>query len=173
METLMATNETIGSREWCVFRNLVHTVYREARHLGPEGDLNAQARVSGGPLLPHAEQCRRAREELKSLRLYELTTQARSTGDVLRPYQERTGLSVDDVIRVFNLPNWRRGYGGPRWATIAETLKELVSALEAGDPRARAIADGVFDLHHNHGPLVPRSRDQWKRNREKWPELCD
>lgn len=158
-----------------MFRNLVHAVYREARHLGPKGDDKARVTVSGGPLLPLAERCRGARAELRSRHLYELAAQARSTIDVLRPYQEKTGLSVDDVTRVFELPNWKPGYGGPRWAVIAETLKELVAALEDEDMvRASGIAERVFSLRHNSGPLVP-SRSEWERTpylREKWPELC-
>lgn len=172
----MITEEIILSREWCVLRNLVHTVYREARHLGPRGDPVAKVTVSGAPLLTKAEKCRATREELKSRHLFEHTAHAKSTADVFRPYQERTGLSVDDVIFLFKLPYWKSGYGGPPWARIAETLKELVSALEAGDiVRAREIADYVFRLRHNNGPLVP-SRAEWERTpylQDKWPELCD
>lgn len=172
----MVTDEMIRSRAWCVLRNLAHAVYREARHLGPERDAQARVTVSGGPLLPQAQQCRRARVELKSRRLFEMTAQAKSTTEVLEPYVEKTGLSVDDAIRVFRLPSWERGYGGPKWAAIAETLKELLSALEAGDiVRAGTVAERVLRLQHNNGPLVP-SRSDWERNRylqEKWPELCD
>ena len=77
----MVTDEIIRSRVWCVFRNLVHAVYREVRHLGPHGDPEARVTVSVGPLLSHAKRCRQARVELKSRRLYELTAQARDTTD--------------------------------------------------------------------------------------------
>jgi hypothetical protein len=173
----MVTDEYIRSREWCVFRNLVHTVYREARHLGPERDLDAKVHVSSGhPLFPKAKLCYKAREELKSRHLYELTAQARSTADVLRPYREKTDLTVDELISAFKLQGWKPSFGGPCWAKIAETLKELISALEAEDfDRVSEIADRVFRLHHNTGYLVP-SRAEWERSRylqEKWPELCD
>jgi hypothetical protein len=135
-------------------------------------------------LLPHAEKCSGARAELKSRHLYELSAKGKSTTDVIRPYQEKTGLSVDDLIHLFNLPDWDTGpdgepdYGGPKWAKIAETLKGLISALESGNMiRARGIADCVSDLCHNNGHLVP-SRAEWNNPRkpylkEKWPELCD
>lgn len=171
----MVASEIVRSREWCVFRNLVHAVYREARHFGPPADNEAHVTVSSGPLLPYAKRCRQARAELKSTSLYSLTARAKSTTDVLRPYQEKTGLSLDDMIRLFKLPNWKPSYGGLKWTTIAETLKELVSALDAEDPiRAKGIADRVFHLQHNSGPLVPSQVD-WERKqylREKWPELC-
>lgn len=71
---------------------------------------------------------------------------------------------------------WRRLYGGPKWARIAETLRDLISALDAGDlVAASRISDSVSFLHHNSGPLVP-TRLAWEVQpylREKWPELCD
>ena len=172
----MITNESSRARAWCVLRNLVHTVYREARHLGPKGDVGANVTVSSGPLLVSAKRCRRSRVELKSRRMYDLTAGANTTAEVLRPYQEKTGLSVDDLILVFSLPDWQPGYGGAKWMAIAETLKELLSALEVGDSaRALAIAASVFRLRHNNGKLVP-SRSEWENTsylREKWPELCN
>jgi hypothetical protein len=127
-------------------------------------------------LLPQAKRCRQARAKLKARDLYDLTAEARNTTDVFRPYQERTGLSTDDLIHLFNLPNWDRDYGGLKWATIAETLKELASALQTDDMViARQIGDCVLRLQHNSGPLVP-SRANWERCpylQEKWPKLCD
>jgi hypothetical protein len=152
----MVTDEMFRSREWCVFRNLVHAVYREVRHFGPPGDHEARVTVSSGPLPPYAKRCCQARAELKSTSLYRHTAQARNTTDVLKPYHEKTGLSVEDLAHLFKLPNWKPGYSGPKWATIAETLNELVSALEAEDSiRAHDIADRVLLLQHNSGPLVP------------------
>ena len=45
----MGSDELLRSREWCVLRNLVHTVYHEARHFGPSGDSEAKVTVSSGP----------------------------------------------------------------------------------------------------------------------------
>src|ERR1700686_4023237 len=129
----MAVEEIVGSRPWCILRNLVHTVYREARHLGPAGDAQARVIVSAGPFLVAAKRCCSERANLKSRRLYNLTGNARSIADVLKPYETKTCLSVDDLISIFSLPNWRQGYGGPKWATIAKALKELISALEVED----------------------------------------
>lgn len=172
----MAAVQVVSSNSWCVFRNLVHAVYREARHLGPNGDSGARVTVSTGPLLPAAQQCKINRAELKSARIYKLTQHANTVSEVLRPYRERTGLDIDDVISVFRLPNWTRTYGGPKWAQIAETLRDLKAALEDGDPeRAAEISARVSTLYHNSGTLIP-SRSEWERNnylREKWPELCE
>jgi hypothetical protein len=169
-------DQKFRGRAWCVLRNLVHTVYREVRHLGPKGDTKARVTVPSGPLLASAKRCRRARAELKSSHLHRLTAHANTVADVLRPYQEKTGLSVNDLICIFKLPTWQPKYGGPKWAAITETLKELIFALELGDSvRASAIADRVSLLRHNSGKLVP-SLSEWQSTRylrEKWPELCN
>jgi hypothetical protein len=163
---------------WCVLRNLVHTVYREARHLGPSGDPDAMVTVSGGVLLPSAERCSLKRQNLKSVDLHTATATANTIEEVLKPYEETTGLTVDDLIMVFSLPNWKSQYGGPKWVQIAETLKKLVIAFEAGDlEQAHRISKAVYALHHNGGRLVPSSRSEWEQGKrgypEKWPELCD
>jgi hypothetical protein len=172
----MTTSEMLQSRPWCVLRNLVHAVYREARHLGPAGDVEARVTVSVGPWVVAAKKCRSERAKLKSRDLYELTADARSVADVLRPYKESTCLSLDDLINVFSLPDWKPGYGGRKWKEIGETLRDLISALEVEDiARAHEITGKVLLLRHNSGRLVP-SRREWEKEkylREKWPQLCD
>lgn len=172
----MTKKEIIQSQAWCILRTLVYTAYREARHLGPEGDANAKVTVSDGTLSFAAKRCRSERARLKSRELHKLTASAHSVADVLSPYKESTHLSVDDLIQVFSLPNWISPYGGLKWAKIAETLKDLICALQADDvARAKAIAGEVILLKHNSGPLVP-TRAAWERDRwlrEKWPQLCE
>jgi hypothetical protein len=168
--------DIIRSLSWCVFRNLVQATYREARHLGPTGDPDAKVTVDGGPLLASAVRCRNARAKLKSTDLHKLTSKANTTGEVLKPYQQETGLALDDLISVFRLTNWRTSFGGAKWAAIAVKLKDLVFALDAKDIAcASRISDSVSLLHHNNGPLIP-GRLEWERHsylREKWPELCN
>jgi hypothetical protein len=172
----MGTENLVGTKPWCIFRNLVHAVYREARHLGPIGDREARVTVSTGPLLSAAQRCKVNRSELKSARLHEMTLHATSVSAVLQAYRERTGLDIDGVISVFRLPNWAHKYGGPKWAQIAEALKDLAAALEQRDfERAAAMSATVSTLNHNSGKLIP-SRYEWEHNhylREKWPELCE
>lgn len=82
---------TRGDREvaWCVFRNLVHAVYREARHLGPPGDHTAKLVVSDGAFASAAARCRVSRAVLKTTQLYQRTANAPSTEAVLRPGRAR------------------------------------------------------------------------------------
>jgi hypothetical protein len=173
---MMSAPPPIPTRTWCIFRNLVHAVYREACHLGPHNDTEARIKVGPGRFLEAARLCRKHRSELKSCCLHSLTAQARTPAEVLRQYQDSTGLSVDHVIAVFRLPGWRPSYGGKKWAEIAETLKELVTALEnSDDVKAAEIAEAVTGMHHNSGRLVP-TRSEWEQSawlQEKWPEFCD
>ena len=172
----MSAHPPIPSRTWCIFRNLVHAVYRETRHLGPHGDPKAHVVVRAGRFLEPAKLCQSHRSELKSSRLHDQTAKASTPGEVLCPHQERTGLSIEDLIEVFRLPGWQRSYGGERWAEIAATLKELLTALEGGDDgRAAQVSEKVTGMRHNSGPLVP-DRSNWEQTpylREKWPELCE
>ncbi len=173
----MSGGSITSSRAWCVFRNLVHTVYREVRHLGPSRDRDAMVTVADdAPLAAAAKLCQMNRKKLKSNDLHGSTASARSPAEVLAPYREMTGLSVADMVTVFELPNWKLGYGGVKWARIAATLMNLLSALEADDmERANRIGSEVSSLCHNNGRLVPTG-SEWKREqylREKWPELCE
>ena len=109
---MMSAPPPIRTRTWCIFRNLVHAVYREARHLGPHDDTEARIKVGAGRFLGAARLCRKHRSELKPRLLHELTEQAGKPAEALRPYQDRTGLSIEDLIEVFSLPGWRPKFGG-------------------------------------------------------------
>lgn len=70
----------------CYFRNLVHTVYREARHIGPVGDPEAKLKVVDGPYAQAAKKCRDARQLLKGVGLFKTTESAKTATEALRPY---------------------------------------------------------------------------------------
>jgi hypothetical protein len=60
-------------RVWCYYRNLVHTVYREARHIGTPDDREVRCQVAER-YWPAARQCRRNRYTLKSSVLFRQKT---------------------------------------------------------------------------------------------------
>lgn len=159
---------------WCYFRCLVHACYREARHIGPPEDPDARCKATG-VFTGAATLCQSNRALLKGLVLWERTELARTTADVLAPYVAASGLPPEQLPRLFNLPAWRRKYGGPLWARIAEVMLELRDAIDLADaPRAQALCELAQGLHHNSGALVPDARrwstDHWQR--KKWPHLC-
>jgi hypothetical protein len=114
-----------GAKAWCYFRNLTHTVYREARHVGTVSDREAKFRISQGPLLAAAGRCSQNRARLKSQALFGATKNAKTTDEVIRPYLELTSLTPIHLMSWFNSKGWQAGYGGTRWAKITELLIKL------------------------------------------------
>jgi len=168
--------ETERRRAWCYFRNLVHTTYREARHVGPSGDRTAKLCLPDNHLLTEAaKRCSSKRDLLKGTSLFEQTAAAKSVDDVVQPYRDATGLDLADLVSLFSERDWAPGYGGQKWVEIARTAAQLAEALNAGDLEAALkVCAKVQHIRHNSGRLVP-SLDDWRSvpyQREKWPELC-
>jgi hypothetical protein len=169
--------DAVRHRAWCYLRNVVHAVYREARHVGPPGDAGARLHVSGDhALAAAATRCSANRQLLKRSSLFKRTSAAKSVDEVLRPYQETTGLALSDLVLVFSEPGWATRYGGLKWAGIGRLAVELANALSDGKlDAADVICNRILRSRHNSGPLVP-SVQEWRATpylREKWPELCD
>jgi hypothetical protein len=170
------TSETKRRRAWCYLRNLVHTVYREARHVGPPGDSGAKLRLSADhPLAAAGSRCSKSRALLKGTSLFKQTTVAKSVDDVLRPYRDTTTLELADLALLFGEPGWAADYGRPKWAAIVRATAELVEALNTGKlDAALRVCARVQRIDHNKRRLVP-SPEEWRSTyylREKWPELC-
>jgi hypothetical protein len=163
-------------RAWCYFRNLVHTVYREARHVGPAGDEAAKLQLSDKhPLVAAGRRCSKLRALLKGTSLFKQTAGAKAVDDVLRPYRDTAELELADLVLLFSEPGWTQDFGGPKWAAIARATAELADALNIGKlDVALKVCARVQEIEHNNGPLVP-SVEKWRSTpylREKWPELC-
>jgi hypothetical protein len=169
-----ADNPERRERAWCYYRNLVHAVYREARHVGPPGDPDARITVSAD-YQSAARKCRLNRSRLKSsVPFREVRT--RTTDAVIGAYQALTDLAPADLVAIFNLPGWRPSYGGKKWAAITQVLIRLKQEIDEGalDAACQTCED-ILDLQHNSGPLVPTLKE-WRENpylREKWPELWE
>ena len=160
---------------WCYFRNLVHTVYREIRHIGPVHDTAAKLHVVDPTLVRAASQCAAKRPLLKGTKLFERVADATTVAGVLKPYYDTTGLTLSDLVRLFEMKGWVKNYGGSRWANITRTTLELEAALRDGDiDRALALlCDRVRQLRHNTARLVPLPGEWHGYVREKWPQLCE
>lgn len=162
---------------WCVFRNLVHTTYREARHIGPEDDPEARLSLpKAHQFTEAAKQCSTNRRLLKGTSLFNKTATADSVDAVTGPYRNATGLDLNALVSLFRESNWARQYGGEKWAKISEATIDLENALRNEDmARATKMCAVVKEIKHNSGRLVP-DRAEWESTpylREKWPELCD
>jgi hypothetical protein len=93
------STETERRLAWCYFRNLVHTVYREARHVEPSGDSAAKLRLDNDhPLAAAASRCSKSRAMLKGMSLFKQTAAEKSVDGVLRPYRDTTALELADLV---------------------------------------------------------------------------
>jgi hypothetical protein len=163
-------------RAWCYFRNLVHTTYREARHVGPSWDHMAKLCLPDNHRLTEAaKRCSSKRALLKGTSLFKQTAAAKSVDDVVQPYRDAIGLDLADLASLFAERGWASRYGGQKWVAIARAAAELAEALNSGDLEAALkICAVVQDIQHNSGRLVP-SLEDWRSApylREKWPEPC-
>ncbi len=168
---------------WCYFRNSLHAIYREIRHIGPVGD--PEAKFTPPPSFgDQAIRCRANRSILQSRETYfdalaeaSGNDQARLTDAYVRHYRNLTGLSPEQVSELFRMHrSWVPGYGGKKWAEIADTVIELKNALDSSNAEAAERAcKRLKELEHNSGDLIP-SRQKWEGcnwQRQKWPELCE
>jgi len=170
------STETERRLAWCYFRNLAHTVYREARHVGPSGDSAAKLRLDNDhPLAAAASRCAKNRALLKGVSLFKQAAAAKSVDGVLRPYRDTTALELADLVLLFTEPRWASGYGGPKWAAIGRATAELAEALNLGKlDAALKVCALVQRIEHNTRRLVP-SLEEWRSTpylREKWPQPC-
>jgi hypothetical protein len=162
----------VDDRAWCYYRNLVQTVYREIRHVGAPTDPEARLRIEDASFGSVIGNIRKWRAALKGTTLFAKIVNKTSTTAIRRPYEEVTGLRLEQVSALFARPGWDGSYGGEKWRRIAELTIELGSAIDAIEgERASALCDAVYAIEHNTGPLVPRRAEQ--HNAEKWPLLCD
>jgi hypothetical protein len=105
-----------------------------------------------------------ARKELAK-EFYHQTASQESTQLILQPYQERTGLSLEDVHRVFEEGDWLLGrpryyYGGPRWAKIAKATLDLRRLIKTGDwEEVPDLIEEIKTLRHNNGLIVEKFRE--------------
>jgi len=92
--------------------------------------------------------------------IYHQTKAEDQPSSILRPYEEETGLSLEEIHRIFAEGDWknsfgRYSYGGPKWEAIAENALRLRDAIDQGDwDTASRIAKDGRDLEHNSGRLV-------------------
>jgi hypothetical protein len=137
-----------------IFRRLVYALYLEIGALQPAN---------------HPEIARKARlntaffQRDKERQVFELYRQVKSeptTAKILAPFEERTGLSLEDIARAFSEGEWRNrfgsfNFGGPRWARIAEATLKLRQQIDQGDEEETAfLLHLIKGLKNNQGYLI-------------------
>jgi hypothetical protein len=158
-------------RFWCYFRSACQAVYREARHIAPQGHCTPPTKFAQARAM-----CAATSAILDSRDPWEQTEALEYPAEIVDVYARLTGLSLTDVLALFSVGDWDSGYGGDRWAAITKVVIELARAIDADDKsRCRSACSQLLDARHNNGPVVPPLRE-WEtqvRLQRKWPCLCD
>lgn len=136
------------------FRKLVYVVYLEIGALTPaiHPELAQKARLKSAYF--------QREKERQASNLYHQVEQEEDPMKIVAPFEERTGLSLEDVHRAFAEGDWRNKFGawtfgGPRWERIAASTLALRDAILRED--WDATGDLLFEikgLKNNQGYLI-------------------
>lgn len=137
-----------------IFRRLVYVLYLEIGALQPSihPEIARKAKLNTAFF-----QRDKARQAVELFRQVEGET---SAAKILAPFEERTGLLLEDVARAFGEGDWRNKYGGynfggPKWARIAEAALELCRFIEQGDwEEADILVHEIMKMKNNQGYLI-------------------
>jgi hypothetical protein len=137
-----------------VFRCLVYVLYLEIGALQPR----IHKEIARKAKLDSAYFQRDKEREAASL-AHQVETET-DPAKIVAPFQERTGLSLEDISRAFDEGDWRNKFGaytfgGPKWARIAEVTLELRKKIEQEDwERAAELVHETKGLKTNQGYLI-------------------
>ncbi len=136
------------------FRKLIFALYLEVGALQPgiHPELAEKAHLNTAFF--------EREKERQAVVLYRQVERETIPARIVGPFEERTGLSLEDVYRVFNEGDWKNkfgGYtfGGPRWARIAEAAMALRRLID--QEQWEETSDLIFEikgLKTNQGYLI-------------------
>ncbi len=144
------------------FRKLVYCLYREIGVLLPRNhrEIAAKARLDSGFF--------KGERKKQASALYHLTEDEENTGVILKPYEERTGLLLEDIHRAFAEGDWRNScgsysFGGPKWASIAKKVLELRRVIDNQDwGTVDSLIREIDTLEHNTGLITEKfGQTEW------------
>lgn len=136
------------------FRRIVYSLYLEIGSLQPQNHHAIAQKAD----LKHGF-FQREREK-QAAELFIQTENEQNLISILKPYRERTGLTLADIHQAFSEGNWQnkfKGYnfGGPRWAKISQAALDLKRAIEEEDwEQAEEVIYLMKRLRTNFGHLV-------------------
>jgi hypothetical protein len=89
-------------------------------------------------------------------------------------FAAKFGRSVDELITLYQNPNWRHaaGYGGHKWIDVTEIVRDLGSALEEGRANdASVFCNDLIASSHNNGLVrdkIRRMDESIEVNTDPW-----
>jgi hypothetical protein len=147
------------------FRKLVYLLYLEIGALQPKihPELAAKARLNTAFF-------QRDKDKQASA-LYKNIERETDVARIVGPFEERTGLSLEDVHRVLVEGDWRNkfgsyNFGGPKWQKIAEVTLELRSLIVQADwDKTAELLYEIKGLKTNQGYLINQFDRSERRSR--------
>lgn len=136
------------------FRKLVYLLYLEIGALQPRIHpvLAAKARLNTAFF--------QRDKERQAAALYKDIERETDLAKILAPFEERTGLSLEDVHRALVEGDWRNkfgayNFGGPKWQKIAEVTLELHRLIAQADwGKTAELLYEIKGLKTNQGYLI-------------------
>ena len=136
------------------FRRVVALIYREigVLRLRHHRLIASKAKLVGELFGPD--------RKVQAKRLYKLSLTDTSITQTLGRYEQRTGLTLQDVYEASRDWNWscasgNVSFGERRWAAITKAGIELAAAIQSNDWLAVGrLADLVDKLEHNSGRIT-------------------
>jgi hypothetical protein len=135
------------------YRRLVAVLYREIGVLDERNHAElAKKRVKAFGFFATPQRKIMAKDA------YQKTKKSTDLDSTSRSLQQVTGLTLADVHRAFAEGKWAgSGFGGAKWARIAEVTASLREALMANDTdRITELLSVVQTLEHNNGKVVSK-----------------
>ena len=149
------------------FRKLVYLLYLEVGALRPEVHEELAQKADLKNAFFQREKERQAAD------LYRLTEQYTETAAIIAPYQERTGLTLEDVHRAFVEGDWRNkfggyNFGGPKWERVAAVALQLRRLIDEQNwEEAGVLLQEIKGMKTNQGFLVSQFERSERRGRKQ------
>jgi len=144
----------VQEQSYYFFRKLVYVLYKEIGALQPRvhPQLASKALITS----PYFQ----GERERQAAELYLQIEHETDLGSIVAGFEQRTGLTLDDIHRAFVDGDWRNkfgayNFGGPKWVRIAEAALELRASIAQEDwDRAAGLVQDIKSLKTNQGYLV-------------------
>jgi hypothetical protein len=149
-----------------VYRKLIYVLYLEIGALQPRIHAEVAARADMRSAFFERN------KERHAAALYHQSESERDPAKIEAPYQQRTGLTLEDIHQAFAEGEWKNkfgqyNFGGPKWEHIAKLTLELRGLIQKGEwGDAAALVYDIKKLKTNQGHLV----NQFERSERRRPE---
>jgi len=137
-----------------VFRKLVYVLYKEIGALQP----HIHQEIARKAKLDNAFFQRDKEREAANLD-HQVETET-DPAKIVAPFQERTGLTLEDIHQALVEGDWKNkfgsyNFGGPKWVRIAEAALALREKIEQEDWEGSAeLVHEIKGLKSNQGYLI-------------------